>query len=52
MSNKVKVLIVDDSALVRQTLQSVLSLDPDIEVIATAQDPIVAVEKMKKMKRN
>jgi len=50
MSNKVKVLIVDDSALVRQTLQSVLSLDPDIEVIATAQDPIVAVEKMKKMK--
>jgi two-component system chemotaxis response regulator CheB len=32
---KIRVLIVDDSALVRQTLSQVLSTDPLIEVIAT-----------------
>ncbi len=31
---KVKVLIVDDSAVVRQTLEQLLASDPDIEVIA------------------
>ena len=30
---KIRVLIVDDSALVRQTLSEILSSDPDIEVI-------------------
>jgi two-component system chemotaxis response regulator CheB len=45
--NIIKVLIVDDSALVRQALQAVFDGDPEIEVIATAQDPFVAVEKMK-----
>lgn len=44
---KIKVLIVDDSALVRQTLSEILSGDPEIEVIATAQDPIVAAEKLR-----
>lgn len=43
-------LIVDDSALVRQALISIFNLEPMIEVIATAQDPYVAVEKMKKNK--
>ncbi|MFC3200711.1 chemotaxis response regulator protein-glutamate methylesterase [Alteromonas oceani] len=48
--NKVKVLIVDDSALVRQALKEVISSDPQLEVIATAADPFSAVEKMKQQK--
>jgi len=44
----IKVMIVDDSALVRQTLRDILSTDPLIEVIATAQDPFVAAEKLRK----
>lgn len=47
MKKKIKVLIVDDSALVRQTLKDVLSSDPQIEVIATAQDPFVAAERLR-----
>jgi two-component system chemotaxis response regulator CheB len=43
---KIRVLIVDDSALVRQTLSQVLSTDPLIEVIATASDPFVAAERI------
>lgn len=46
-SKRVHVLIVDDSALVRQTLSDVLSSDPDIEVIGTASDPFVAAEKIR-----
>lgn len=45
---KIKVLIVDDSAVVRQTLSSILSSDPWFEVIGTAADPFQAVERMKK----
>lgn len=48
MSAKTRVLIVDDSASVRQLLTSVLESDPDIEVIATAADPFIAVERLKK----
>jgi two-component system chemotaxis response regulator CheB len=44
---KIKVMIVDDSAVVRQTLQDIFDADPEIEVVATAQDPYVAVEKLK-----
>ena len=43
----VRVLIVDDSAVVRQTLRDVLSSDPEIEVIAVAADPIVAAERIR-----
>jgi two-component system chemotaxis response regulator CheB len=43
---KIHVLIVDDSALVRQTLSDVLSADPEIEVIGTAADPFVAAERI------
>jgi len=42
----IKVLIVDDSAVVRQVLSAVLSKDPQIKVIATASDPIIAKDKM------
>lgn len=44
----IKVLIVDDSAVVRQVVQEVLSREHDIQVIGTASDPIFALEKMKK----
>jgi len=44
----IKVLIVDDSAVVRQVIQEVLSRERDIQVIGTASDPIFALEKMKK----
>ena len=39
---KIKVLIVDDSAMVRGTLSKELSLDPQIEVVGVAPDPYVA----------
>ncbi len=45
--NKVRVLIIDDSALVRQLLTDILSSDENIEVIGTAPDPINAREKIK-----
>ncbi|HLE10500.1 MAG: chemotaxis response regulator protein-glutamate methylesterase [Bdellovibrionales bacterium RIFOXYD12_FULL_39_22] len=41
---KIKVLIVDDSALVRDIFTKVLSSDPEIEVIGTAPNPFVARE--------
>ncbi|MGC4049662.1 MAG: chemotaxis response regulator protein-glutamate methylesterase [Paludibaculum sp.] len=44
---KVSVLIVDDSASVRQVLKEILESDPHIEVIGVAQDPYVAVERIK-----
>ncbi len=43
----IKVLIIDDSALIRQLMTEILSSDPEIEVIGTAQDPLVAREKIK-----
>jgi two-component system, chemotaxis family, protein-glutamate methylesterase/glutaminase len=46
MTDKIRVLIVDDSALVRQTLSQVLSADPMIEVVATASDPFIAAERI------
>ncbi len=44
---KIRVLIVDDSALVRQTLQKVVDADPDLEVMATAADPFIAANKIR-----
>ncbi|TAN40725.1 MAG: chemotaxis response regulator protein-glutamate methylesterase [Nitrospirae bacterium] len=43
---KIKVLIVDDSSVVRKTLSEVLSSDPKIEVMGTAADPFIAAEKL------
>lgn len=43
----IKVLVVDDSALVRQTLCDILNSDPEIEVVGTAADPILAAERLK-----
>jgi len=44
---KIKVLVVDDSAVVRESVKQVLESDPAIQVIATAMDPLFAMEKMK-----
>jgi len=46
VKDTIKVLVVDDSALVRQTLTDILSSDPDIEVIGSAADPYAAVKRM------
>lgn len=43
----VRVMVVDDSALVRKAMSTALSSDPDIEVIAVASDPYAAVEAMR-----
>jgi two-component system, chemotaxis family, protein-glutamate methylesterase/glutaminase len=48
MIKKIKVLIVDDSAVVRQALTEVLSSDNEIEVIGTAADPYYAAQKLQK----
>ena len=48
MKKKIRVLIVDDSAVVRQTLEDILSSDPQIEIMGTAVDPYVAAERLKK----
>lgn len=44
---KIRVLIVDDSALMRQILTELLSQDQEIEVIGAAPDPYIAREKIK-----
>jgi two-component system chemotaxis response regulator CheB len=45
--SKIKVMIVDDSAVVRQTLEEIISSDPRMEVIATASDPFMAADKLR-----
>lgn len=45
--SKIRVLIVDDSALIRKVLKEILSTDPDIEVVGTANDPLIARDKIK-----
>lgn len=44
---RIRVLTVDDSALMRQVLATLLSKDPEIEVIGSAPDPYIAREKIK-----
>ena len=43
---KIKVLVVDDSAVVRQVLMAQLQADPDIEMIGAAADPLLAMTRM------
>jgi two-component system chemotaxis response regulator CheB len=47
MDKKIRVLVIDDSAAMRQLLTEILNSDPGIEVIGTAPDPFVAREKIK-----
>ena len=46
--DKIKVLIVDDSAVVRKVLSAIIENDPGLELLNSAADPIFAMEKMKK----
>jgi len=43
---KTRVLVIDDSASVRQTMKAILEEDPELEVIATAADPFAAARYM------
>jgi two-component system chemotaxis response regulator CheB len=45
----IKVIVIDDSALVRKLLTAMLSRAPDIEVVGAASDPYAAREKIKKL---
>jgi len=47
MGKKIRVLVVDDSAVMRHLLTEILNSDPGIEVVGTAPDPYVAREKIK-----
>lgn len=49
-AGRIRVLVVDDSALVRELLTGILSSDPEIEVVGVAPDPLVAREKIKSLK--
>ncbi len=42
----IKVMIVDDSAVVRETITKILTSDKEIEVITTASDPVIALKKL------
>jgi two-component system chemotaxis response regulator CheB len=46
---RIRVLVVDDSALVRQAISDALGRDPEIEVVGTAPDPYVAREKIARL---
>jgi two-component system chemotaxis response regulator CheB len=46
---KIRLLIVDDSALIRKMLTEIFNSSPDIEVVGTAVDPILARDKIKKL---
>jgi len=48
MKGKIRVLIVDDSAVVRQSLTEIINSDSDLEVIDTASDPYIAATKIRK----
>jgi len=50
MKQKIKVLVVDDSAVVRKVFREGLSREKDIEVVGTAPDPYVARDKIVKLK--
>lgn len=49
-ARKIRVLIVDDSALMRQLLTAIFQEDPAFEVVATAADPLIARQKIKNLK--
>lgn len=48
--SKVKVLIVDDSAVIRKLLEKIFQSSPDIEVVGTAADPYIARDKLVALK--
>lgn len=49
LKRRIKVLIIDDSALIRKVLTDILHSDRNIEVVGTAPDPYIAREKIKQL---
>ena len=47
MNTPVRVMVIDDSAVVRQVLTGLLSQAPGIEVMAAVADPVLAIERLK-----
>jgi len=47
MKKKIRVMVVDDSAIVRQALTEIFNSDPELEVMCTASNPYTAVKKLK-----
>ncbi len=50
MSEKIRVLVVDDSALMRKLIPSILARDPEIEVVGTAMDGEFALKKIEELR--
>ena len=50
MATKIKVLAIDDSALIRQLLTKIVNSDPALEMVGTAANPILAESKVKNLK--
>lgn len=48
-ARRIRVLVVDDSALVRKAITDALARDPELEVVGTAPDPYVAREKIARL---
>ena len=49
MSSKIRVVVVDDSALVRSLLTEIINRQPDMECIGTANDPLIAREMIREL---
>ena len=47
LEGKIRVLVVDDSAVVRQSLSEIIKSDSELEVMGTASDPYVAAKKIR-----
>lgn len=50
MIDKIKILIVDDSALMRRVLKEIIMTDPSLDVVGTARDGSDAIEKVHELK--
>ena len=48
MDKKIRVFVIDDSAVVRKVISDSIDESPDMELVGTAQDPIFAMSKMEK----
>ena len=48
-NRKISVFIVDDSAVVRQTLEAIIADDPCLTVAGVAADPLIAAEKLRQV---
>lgn len=49
MAKKIRVLVIDDSILIRQMLTEILNSRDDIDVVGTAEDPLIARDKIKQL---